>query len=106
MGGRGTIFAFDRDAKRLDRLKSNAAATGATIIKAQQVGALHASCELCYWAVSQVQEAPFAIFTLVRQTLYVCQIPAQSQAQQAMVATISLLKQNGMINADCVCDHT
>lgn len=36
MGGKGTIFALDRDAKRLDRLKGNAAATGATIIKAQQ----------------------------------------------------------------------
>lgn len=37
MGGKGIIWAFDRDAKRLDRLKTNAAATGATNIVAQQV---------------------------------------------------------------------
>jgi len=37
MGGKGSVLAFDRDAKRLDRLKANAAATGATNIVAQQV---------------------------------------------------------------------
>ncbi len=31
------MLAFDRDPKRLDRLKANAAATGATNIVAQQV---------------------------------------------------------------------
>lgn len=37
MGGKGTVWAFDRDAKRLDRLKANAAAAGAANIVAQQV---------------------------------------------------------------------
>lgn len=37
MGGKGTIWAFDRDAKRLERLKANAAITGATNIVARQV---------------------------------------------------------------------
>ena len=37
MGGKGTIWAFDRDAKRLERLKANADTTGATNIVAQQV---------------------------------------------------------------------
>jgi len=37
MGGKGSVLAFDRDPKRLDRLKANAAATGATNIVAQQV---------------------------------------------------------------------
>jgi len=37
MGGKGTVWAFDRNAKRLDRLKANAAAVGATNIVAQQV---------------------------------------------------------------------
>ena len=40
MGGKGTVWAFDRDAKRLDRLKANAAATGAVNIQAQQARAL------------------------------------------------------------------
>lgn len=37
MGGKGTVWAFDRDAKRLERLKANAETTGATNIVAQQV---------------------------------------------------------------------
>ena len=37
MGGKGTIWAFDRDAKRLERLKANADITGAANIVAQQV---------------------------------------------------------------------
>lgn len=37
MGGKGTIWAFDRDAKRLERLEANAETTGATNIVAQQV---------------------------------------------------------------------
>ena len=37
MGGKGTIWAFDRDAKRLQRLKANADTTGAANIVAQQV---------------------------------------------------------------------
>ena len=37
MGGKGTIWAFDRDATRLARLKANAGLTGATNIVAQQV---------------------------------------------------------------------
>ena len=40
MGAKGTIWAFDRDAKRLDRLKANAETTGATNIVAQQVPAV------------------------------------------------------------------
>lgn len=37
MGGKGTIWAFDRDAERLERLKANADITGASNIVAQQV---------------------------------------------------------------------
>lgn len=37
MGGKGSIWAFDRDAKRLERLKANADTTGAANIVAQQV---------------------------------------------------------------------
>ena len=37
MGGQGTIWAFDRDPKRLDRLQANADSAGATNIIAQQV---------------------------------------------------------------------
>ena len=62
MRGKGTIFAFDRDAKRLDRLKGNAAATGATIIKAQQVGTLHATCELLVRSVTSSVSAVCHIY--------------------------------------------
>ena len=34
MGNRGRVLAFDRDPKRLERLKANAALTGATSIEA------------------------------------------------------------------------
>ena len=34
MGNEGTIFAFDADARRLERLKANARATGASIVRA------------------------------------------------------------------------
>ena len=37
MGGKGTIWAFDRDSMRLERLKANAGITGATNIVAEQV---------------------------------------------------------------------
>lgn len=37
MGGKGTIWAFDRDATRLERLKANAQTVGATSIVAEQV---------------------------------------------------------------------
>lgn len=36
MGGKGTIWAFDRDASRLERLKANAQTVGATSIVAEQ----------------------------------------------------------------------
>lgn len=45
MGGKGSVLAFDRDPKRLDRLKANAAATGATNIVAQQADFL--SLDMC-----------------------------------------------------------
>ena len=46
MGGKGTVWAFDRDAKRLDRLKTNAAATGADNIRARQACPLTLACLL------------------------------------------------------------